>query len=90
MEEVVDDSFTCVRNISKTTVRRILKRFQMQPNHIQCVQAFLPRDHDQKIVFCRWMLKPIHADPRFFYNILWTDELTSRRVRILNMHYLHN
>lgn len=96
LDEINDDPSTSVRTISrrtgvsKTTVHRILKRYQLHPFHVQRVQTLLPRDYPLRVEFCRRMLRMIRVDPDFFNKILWSDESSYRRDGFVNLHNLHS
>lgn len=76
-------------NISHFTVWQILRENQLYPFHIQRVQALLPADFLQRIVYCTWLLHQQVASPRFLSCILFTDEACFSRNSIMNFHNNH-
>ncbi|XP_011345392.2 uncharacterized protein LOC105283944 [Ooceraea biroi] len=53
------------------------------------VQELLPRDHQYRREYCRWLLHKNIDEPDFLNHVLWTDEAGFTRDGIMNMHNLH-
>ncbi|XP_026828179.1 uncharacterized protein LOC113562590 [Ooceraea biroi] len=53
------------------------------------VQELLPRDHQYRREYCRWLLHKNIDEPDFLNHVLWTDEEGFTRDGIMNMHNLH-
>lgn len=75
--------------ISNPLVWRILHEQQLQPYHVQRVQALNPPDHQARLVFCRWFLRNDAEDHNFLANILFTDEAGFTRNGVFNFHNTH-
>lgn len=96
LQEIERDDTVSVRQIarrtaiSRTTVHSIIQRNLMHPYHVQRVQALLPSDYQQRITFCRRMLRKMERNPNFFNKILWTDESSCRKDGYMNLHNLHH
>lgn len=95
IDQVLDDPSVSTRRIatrldhSQMFVWRILKQEEMHPYHLQRVQCLNPGDHQQRLVFCRWMLNKLTENPDFFNFILWTDEAQFTRDGMNNFHNFH-
>lgn len=76
-------------NVSHVTVWKVLKEQQLHPYHLQRVQALLPRDFPQRIVFSQWLLNVLALNPQFLTSILFTDEANFSREAIRNFHNNH-
>lgn len=76
-------------NVSQSVIWRILKAQQLYPYHIQRVQALLPRDFPQRMVFCQWILQKCVQHPQFLSHVLFTDEASFSREAIINYHNNH-
>ncbi|CAH2015193.1 unnamed protein product [Acanthoscelides obtectus] len=61
------------RNISHTSVHKILRSENMRPYNVQKVQKLLPSDYAQLVESCENMMRMCEEDQTFFDSILWTD-----------------
>lgn len=76
-------------NTTHVTVWQILRDYQLYPYHIQRVQALLPADFPQRVVYCAWLLQQLVVSPIFLFRILFTDEACFSRNSIMNFHNNH-
>lgn len=75
--------------ISRTTIRRILKKNKFHPYHFQLHQELLPRDFIQRRRHCTWLINKINNDRHFLNKILYSDEATFHRNGTVNRHNYH-
>lgn len=76
-------------NISRTSIRRLLKTEKFHPYHLVLHQELLPTDYDQRIRFCAWMRRAIEENNNFLFNVLFSDESTFTNCGQVNRHNLH-
>ncbi|KAH0998861.1 hypothetical protein HUJ04_004213 [Dendroctonus ponderosae] len=62
--------------ITRTTVRRILKERKFHSYHVVLHQALSHQDFERRLDHCHWLPNMIRGDHQFLTNILWTDEAT--------------
>lgn len=70
-------------------VWRTLRADLRHPYHAQRVQALLPRDHPQRVEFCRWLLQQNDMDEHFTRHVFVTDEATFTRSGVNNFCNTH-
>ena len=61
----------------------------LYPFHPQKVQVFQPADYANQMAFCQWYLEHSAIEPEFGLFILFTDEETFTRDRIINSNNQH-
>lgn len=77
------------QDIPKSTIWKILHKYQLYPYHFQRVQCLLERDFQPRVDLCQWFLRQIALLPYFVSNILFTDEAGFSRDGIFNFHNNH-
>lgn len=75
-----------ITNISRTTIRRILKQHKFHPYKIHLVQQLNEDDFDRRLEFCEIMTARITADQNFLFNICFSDECTFYLNSTVNRH----
>lgn len=75
-----------VTNISRTTIRRILKHHKFHPYKIHLVHQLNEDDFDRRQEFCEIMTTRIDADENFLFNICFSDEATFFLNSTVNRH----
>lgn len=78
-----------VVNISKTSVRRVLKKYKFHPYRIQLHQLLNADDFRMRRNFCEWAVERIDANPFFFNMVLFSDESTFHKNGHVNRHNMH-
>lgn len=63
-----------ITNLSRTTIRRILKKFKFHPYKIKLVHELNEDDHDRRLEFCENMSQRIIDTRQFLFNICFSDE----------------
>lgn len=76
-------------DITRTSIKRILKLQKYHGYHIELHQELYERDFDQRVTFCNWMTNKIREIPHFFNNILFSDEASFKSNGIVGRHNMH-
>lgn len=75
--------------LTRTSLHRILTKYNMHPYKLTKVQALKPEDHLNRISFCETLLVRTQEDPEFLKKIIWTDEAKFSREGIFNRRNEH-
>lgn len=75
--------------VSKNSVHRVARQYQLHPYHLQPVHELLPLDYNARLVFCRFIQQQNTEDLNFINNILFTDEACFTRSGIINLKNSH-
>lgn len=75
--------------ISRTSVRRILRRHKFHPYHMSMHQELHGDDFHNRLVFCQWACDQIERNPYFFRHVLFSDECTFTNHGEVNRHNMH-
>lgn len=75
--------------ISRSSVRRILKKHKFHPFHVQLHQELEGADFQNRMNFCLWIQQQLNLDDNFAENILFSDESTFHRNGFVNTHNFH-
>lgn len=95
LQSIIENPNTSTRimarelEISRTSVRRIIKNHHYHPYHIQMHQNLYGTDFDRRLEFCLWFLEKAGEDEFFFDKILFTDESTFHNNGLVNRHNFH-
>lgn len=76
-------------SIPRETIKRTLRRDEMQPFDICPVQELLPGDFERCIRFCKWLTNATQLDRQHLKMFLLTDEPTFTQIRLLNVRNEH-
>ncbi|XP_070521818.1 uncharacterized protein [Cardiocondyla obscurior] len=75
-----DDPRSSIRRVARALglpnalVHRVVREEGLHPYHYQRVQQLLPRDEEQRAIFCQGFLAQCRRNESFPNFILWTDE----------------
>ncbi len=73
-------------NMSRTSLRRLMKDLQLKPYKPMLLQALNEDDPDRRLEFCEWLLENAREDPSLLNRILWTDEAVFQTNGRVNRH----
>ncbi|CAF4924080.1 unnamed protein product, partial [Rotaria sp. Silwood2] len=73
-------------DISRSSVRRIMKELNLKPYKSRLLQALHEDDPDRRLEFSQWALDSIREDPIILDRILWTDEAIFQTNARVNRH----
>ncbi|CAF1264566.1 unnamed protein product [Rotaria sordida] len=73
-------------DISRSSVRRIMKELNLKPYKPRLLQALNEDDPDRRLEFSQWVLDSIREDPIILDRILWTDEAIFQTNGRVNRH----
>lgn len=76
-------------NISKTSIRRIIKKNKFHPYRIQRHQELQESDYQYRLNFCNWVEEQLNENQNILDNIMFTDECTFHRNGFVNRHNFH-
>lgn len=76
-------------DISRASVHRILRKHKLHPFSEITVHGLRLGDDARRVNFCEFMCTKITENPRFLYNIMWTDESKFSRQGIINRRNNH-
>lgn len=72
--EVSTRQLASITGISRTSVRRVLKRHKFHPYKMKILQELGDDDPDRRIQFCETMTDKIQQEPTLTKNICFSDE----------------
>ena len=75
-----------VTNISRTSIRRILKHHKFHPYKIHLVHQLNEDDFDRRQEFCEIMAERLRLDENYLFNICFSDESTFFLNSTVNRH----
>jgi len=75
--------------IPRKTALRLLKNAKYHAYHITLTQAITDEDMRVRLLFCQWAEQMFENNPRFFYNVMFSDEATFKNNGELNRHNCH-
>ena len=70
-------------------INQIIKFNHYHPYHINLHQVLSDNDKMARVGFCRWDLEKITEDPLFFYQVMFSDEVTFKSNGSVNRHNCH-
>lgn len=76
-------------DVSRTTVRRVIKKNRFHPYHYQMHQDLKNEDFGNRVVFCQWLVNKLQEDGQFLEKVLFTDEATFHKNGFVNRHNFH-
>lgn len=95
LQSLVENPTTSGRNISKevdvsrSSIRRIIKKHRYHPYHIQLHQNLYGNDFERRVEFCIQFLEKEGENEHFFKNVLFTDEASFHNNGLVNRHNFH-
>lgn len=75
-----------VSGVSRTTVQRILKKHKFHPYKISLVHELNEDDYDRRLQFCETISETTTTNPRFLFNVCFSDECSFFLSGTVNRH----
>lgn len=95
MIEIVENPHSSARKlstelgISRTTLRRIIKKNKYHPYHVQLHQELDQADFEKREHFCHWITAKINERRNFLNTVMFSDEATFHNNGSVNRYNFH-
>lgn len=76
-------------DITRSSLRAILKLHKFHPFHVQLHQELNEQDFLNRVTFCTWAQQRIQRERNFFDFVLFVDESTFHKNGFVNKHNFH-